>query len=362
MDKKHIFDTERILAIPISDVVAEFDTLQRKGSHLVALCPWHDDHHPSLVLYESTNQNHCVCFSCRKGGDVIHYAMRRLGLPDTQHGFYEACQWLSARFSIPLLDGNQPSSNIMPHMAQSILRNTSELPLAYIPDRFVQRTVTVSNSLSVCINHLFGAETAARVTRDYLLGIHRNHFHQDGTIFWSIDEQGLVHNGKVQCYCTDPLSSDFAKSYKTVPAYWLTNEMQRRGFIPEGHRLDIGGLFGAHLIAQRPADITIIIVESPKNAIFGAAAFPEYLWLAAGNKTALTSRALKCIDGRQGKVYPDRDAIAEWQAARRKLKELRNFEVSDFCEEFAPEGASAKYDIADYIIDEIRRSTPDLFK
>lgn len=362
MEKKHIFDTDRILAIPISDVVAEFDSLKRKGRHKVTHCPWHDDHKPSLVLYEDKGQNHCVCFVCGKGGDIVKYTMQQLGLTDSQHGFYEACQWLSSRFSIPLLDGDTATCNITPKKAEPTEANQADLPLAYIPYQHVQSTITVINSLSVCINHLFGAETTKRVTDLYRLGIHRNRFHQDGTIFWSIDEQGRVHNGKVQCYCTDQRSPNFAKSYKEVPAYWLTNEMQRRGFVPEGHRLDIGGLFGAHLIGQEPEDKPIIIVESPKNAIFGAAAFPEYLWLAAGNKTALNPRVLQAIDGRSGVIYPDRDAIADWKETMHKLKELRNFEVSDFCEEFAPDAESTKYDIADYIVDECRRTFPELFE
>lgn len=353
MKHNYIFDTDRILAIPISEVVAEFDSLHRRGSHQVALCPWHDDHDPSLVLYEGTDQNHCVCHVCRHGGDVIRYARYRLGNAGSPRGFNETCLWLSSRFSIPLLDGGQASSNITPRKSERTTAEKASLPLAYVPNEYMQKSVSVKNSLSKCIGILFGQEAALRVTQDYCLGLHRNWYHQDGTIFWSIDEQGLVHNGKVQCYCTDPRSADFSKSYKTVPAYWLTEEFKRKGFVPEGHCLDIGGLFGAHLIALRPVEDEIVIVESPKNAIFGAAAFPEYLWLAAGNKSALNSRVLKCVDGRVGMIYPDRDAIDEWKRYQRKLPELRNFKVKDFCETNAPVNASSKYDIADYIMDAV---------
>lgn len=56
------------------------------GVNHFTLCPWHDDHHPSLSLVEGTGKNYCHCFSCGKGGDVIAYAMQR-----GQWTFQEAC-------------------------------------------------------------------------------------------------------------------------------------------------------------------------------------------------------------------------------------------------------------------------------
>jgi DNA primase len=74
------FDTQRLNAISITEVARRLGAQVRKvGVHSVALCPWHDDHRPSLSLVETSGKNYCHCFSCGKGGDVISYAMQSEG-------------------------------------------------------------------------------------------------------------------------------------------------------------------------------------------------------------------------------------------------------------------------------------------
>ena len=352
MDKNHILDTDRINEIAISDVVALFDQPIKKGRHWVALCPWHNDHHPSLVLNEGTNQNYCKCFSCGHGGGVIKYTQQKLGLRDDARGFRETCLWLCTQFDIPLLDGSTSSTSLRAPVTKPT--TASEAPLAYVPEEVMLGTVTMNNPFSQCLAILFGTDIADRLTRDYRLGLYIDRYHNEYTIFWSIDEDGHVHNGKVQRYCTDPTLPAFAHSDKACKAYWLTHEPILSRITPEGYRLDCGGLYGIHLLKTRPQTDEVIIVESPKNAIMGAAAFPDYIWLAAGNKNALTPAALRILNGRIGKIYPDRDAITEWQQQRDRIKELHGFEVRTFCEDHAPMGNS-KFDIADYIVNEILR-------
>lgn len=43
------------------------------------LCPFHDDHNPSLSVYE--NSQRYVCWSCGAKGDVIDFLMRKLNIP-----------------------------------------------------------------------------------------------------------------------------------------------------------------------------------------------------------------------------------------------------------------------------------------
>ena len=49
-------------------------TVSRNG---MTLCPFHDDHHPSLRLYD----DHFYCFACAAHGDVIDLAAKLLGIP-----------------------------------------------------------------------------------------------------------------------------------------------------------------------------------------------------------------------------------------------------------------------------------------
>ena len=47
----------------------------RVNKHGMALCPFHDDHHPSLKL-----DNRYYCFACGESGDVIDFTARFFGI------------------------------------------------------------------------------------------------------------------------------------------------------------------------------------------------------------------------------------------------------------------------------------------
>lgn len=56
-----------------------------------ALCPFHNDRHPSLYVAD----DHYHCFACGEHGDVIDFAAKLFGLP-----LYEAAQQLAADFHL----------------------------------------------------------------------------------------------------------------------------------------------------------------------------------------------------------------------------------------------------------------------
>ncbi len=49
--------------------------LTRHGADLLGLCPFHDDHEPSLVVSPKKNLWHCLG-ACQSGGSVIDWVMR----------------------------------------------------------------------------------------------------------------------------------------------------------------------------------------------------------------------------------------------------------------------------------------------
>lgn len=57
----------------------------------MALCPFHNDRHPSLYAAD----DHYYCFACGEHGDVIDFAAKLFGLP-----LYEAAQQLAADFHL----------------------------------------------------------------------------------------------------------------------------------------------------------------------------------------------------------------------------------------------------------------------
>jgi DNA primase catalytic core len=54
-------------------------TLKRHGADLMGLCPFHDDHQPSLVISPKKNLWHCLG-ACRAGGSVIDWVMKSEGV------------------------------------------------------------------------------------------------------------------------------------------------------------------------------------------------------------------------------------------------------------------------------------------
>jgi DNA primase len=48
--------------------------LERRGPDLVGLCPFHEDHDPSLIITPGKNLWHCLG-ACRTGGSVIDWVM-----------------------------------------------------------------------------------------------------------------------------------------------------------------------------------------------------------------------------------------------------------------------------------------------
>ena len=70
----------------------------RRGANLRCLCPFHDDHDPSMVLYENWDSRppHHHCFVCGADGDIFDMVRH------VRHAsFGEAADWLRSTFSLP---------------------------------------------------------------------------------------------------------------------------------------------------------------------------------------------------------------------------------------------------------------------
>ena len=58
-------------SVPIASVIERFVKLHRFGRHLMGLCPFHDDHNPSLAVYPERGSFRC--YGCGIHGDVITF-------------------------------------------------------------------------------------------------------------------------------------------------------------------------------------------------------------------------------------------------------------------------------------------------
>ncbi len=79
----------------ILDVVSEVVTLKRRGANYFGLCPFHDDHKPSMSV--SPSKGIYRCFSCGNSGNVITFVMEY-----DKINFVEALKKLAQRYNIPI--------------------------------------------------------------------------------------------------------------------------------------------------------------------------------------------------------------------------------------------------------------------
>ena len=59
----------------IVEVVSEYISLKKQGVYYVGLCPFHDDHHPSMKV--SPNRGTYHCYSCDAKGDAIKFVQEK---------------------------------------------------------------------------------------------------------------------------------------------------------------------------------------------------------------------------------------------------------------------------------------------
>ncbi|MBX3408684.1 MAG: DNA primase [Phycisphaeraceae bacterium] len=89
-------DVDRVRdASRIERIVGEHVALKPKGREYVGLCPFHDDHNPSMRVVPSKQIFHC--FVCAAGGDVLSFVQRFHKMD-----FPEALEYLAERAGITL--------------------------------------------------------------------------------------------------------------------------------------------------------------------------------------------------------------------------------------------------------------------
>jgi len=94
-----MFDNSMVLQVQqandIIDVIGEHVSLKKKGREMVGLCPFHDDHRPSMNV--NPLKQIFKCFACGAGGDVFKFIQMRENLT-----FPQAIERLAERAGIKL--------------------------------------------------------------------------------------------------------------------------------------------------------------------------------------------------------------------------------------------------------------------
>ena len=100
-----MFDNSMVLQVQqandIIDVIGEHVSLKKKGREMVGLCPFHDDHSPSMNV--NPVKQIFKCFACGAGGDVFKFLQMRENLT-----FPQAIERLAERAGIRLEKRQMP--------------------------------------------------------------------------------------------------------------------------------------------------------------------------------------------------------------------------------------------------------------
>ena len=72
--------------------------LRGAGENIIGLCPFHDDHEPSLVVTPAKNLWHCLG-ACQTGGDVFAWVMKVEAIRSFRHAYEIPCVSTSSETS-----------------------------------------------------------------------------------------------------------------------------------------------------------------------------------------------------------------------------------------------------------------------
>ena len=204
---------------------------------------------------------------------------------------------------------------------------------------------------------------------------------QGGVIFWQINHEGRICDGKVMYYLPD-----CHRNKEQTPTWVSAMLTQRHGGKCEGD-FTRHCFFGLHLLTEKHAwllppsagtdfmaeegksSITdtiasslppIAIVEAEKTAVILSAHYPRYLWLASGGLGEVQSEKFRPLQGRDIILFPDTDpdgkAYKHWYQAAQEVMAAPWWQgsppirVSAILEQHAtPDQKQRKIDLADFL-------------
>jgi len=147
-------------------------------------------------------------------------------------------------------------------------------------------------------------------------------------VFWQIDIENRVRNGKVMVY--DQTTGKRSKTlFTSIPKLLGLKDFNSEQCF-----------FGEHLLTE--SNKPVAIVESEKTAIISSLLFDEYIWLASGGKSNLTDNKCKVLNSRKVILFPDSDGFDLWKKKANKL----GFEIS-----YLLKDKKCGYDLADWFIE-----------
>lgn len=318
-------------------------------------CPFHADKSPSLKFWPKVNG--WKCFGCGKKGSNIDLVMKLKNLQ-----FLDACHWIADRngillsYDVPLNPSNSsnPSNTSNSSNPQTLMTS--------LPNNLIAQCLGSYSAFcrSLLATGILTEPQLQHAVETYRLGCTKD----DGVIFWQIDLDNQLRDGKVMFYL-----DDCHRDHSRNPT-WVSFRLMKRGVLSADWRAS-PCLFGLHLVGLRndvpalPGQAVapiVAVVESEKTAVICSELIPTHegrpiLWMASGGMSALSVDLLRPLTGHDVILFPDTDVTGQtfklWsevaQAASDQLK--HPFYVSPMLEQCASaDQKGRKIDIADLLV------------
>ena len=121
-------------ALNIVNVIETFTRLHKTGANYKGVCPFHDDHSPSMVVSPSRQTYHC--FVCGASGDVISFVQHHLNL-----SFIEALRWCANQAGIEF-----PTKELTPEEEAAYKRKEAQRIVIDAAAKFFQKNLGQAES------------------------------------------------------------------------------------------------------------------------------------------------------------------------------------------------------------------------
>ena len=100
--------------------------IKKTGNSIQAICQFHDDSHPSMVLYDNnpTGGSQYHCFSCNAHGNIFDLVKEKHGVT-----FREAVIWLAKEYGISISQTSIQKPKKVSGVYDQVVRNVYEYAL-----------------------------------------------------------------------------------------------------------------------------------------------------------------------------------------------------------------------------------------
>ena len=201
---------DQIRNIDVVRIIEKYVPVKQSGANYKALCPFHNEKTPSLVISQS--KNIWKCFGCGAGGDGISFVMDKEGVD-----FKDACNIIAKQFNIdiPIIEYSEEDTKI--YKRQESLKIVIKWASAF----FESNLYLKENSFAFdYAKSRWSEETIKTWSIGYAPGVNEWHALENNATKNSIKRDALIDAGLIKISTNDKTNSfDFFRNRLMFPIH-----------------------------------------------------------------------------------------------------------------------------------------------